>query len=275
MLNLTNLTNSSSNTTMSSTEIAALTGKDKKLIHRDIRTMLINLYGDDKLDKIIPEQYRNRHSEYIREHADSIMNQLFGDGSNWNHQELRGFEWVRDNRGYVSEYYLDKEHTITLISGYNVKMRNAITKRWLELESTAITPPQLPAKQIAETAESMVSLATIFGLSGNQALLSADRATFKLIGHSPLKLLEIQLESDDKDRILTPTEIAPLIHTSSAVSVNKILESLGYQYKDGKVWHMTEKGKPYGVLIDVGKSNGGTPVQQLKWKREIVDLISA
>lgn len=230
--------------TMSSTEIAKLTGKEKGHVHRDIQEQILKgLYEIDnpKMDDI----------------------------------EIKGISAIIDNRGYVSEYHLDKEHSLTLISGYNVKMRHLIMKRWQELEQSTAIPQQSPAKQISDAAEAMISMAAMFGLTGNQALLSADKATFKLTGSSPLKLLDVQLESDDKDRILTPTEIAPLIGVSSAISANRILQELGYQYKVGKVWHMIEKGKSYGVLLDVGKSNGGVPVQQLKWKRDIIDLLTA
>jgi phage regulator Rha-like protein len=78
MFNLTNLTNSSSITTMSSTEIAALTGKEKKSIHRDIRVQIIEgLYG-------------------------------IKDGTNLYHQQIQGVTNIIDSRGYVSEYHLDK-----------------------------------------------------------------------------------------------------------------------------------------------------------------------
>ncbi len=89
--------------TMSSTEIAALTGKEKGHVHRDIQEQILKgLYEIDnpKMDDI----------------------------------EIKGISVILDNRGYVSEYCLDKEHTLTLITGYDVKMRHAINKRWLELE---------------------------------------------------------------------------------------------------------------------------------------------
>ncbi len=57
---------SSAPATMSSREIAELCEKEHKIVLRDIRTMLISLYGDEYLESVVPEQYRNRHSEYIR-----------------------------------------------------------------------------------------------------------------------------------------------------------------------------------------------------------------
>lgn len=126
-------------TTMSSREIAELTVKEHKTVLRDIRSMLITLYGQDHLDRVIPEQYRNRHSEYIREHSAEILNALFNDGTNRFHQEKQGFSWERDTRGYISIFQLDKSHTLTLVSGYDVALRKRIIDRWQELEAT---PPQ-------------------------------------------------------------------------------------------------------------------------------------
>lgn len=126
--------------TMSSREIAELTGKDISNVHRDIRQMLIGLYGDEYVAKIVPEQYRNRHSEFIRENADAIFSAITGDDSNWNHHEKRGFSWVRDKRGYITSFSLDYSHTMALVSGYNVKLRKAIIDRWMELERAAAQP---------------------------------------------------------------------------------------------------------------------------------------
>jgi len=91
--------------TMSSTEIAQLTGKQKSNIHRDIKDqLLIGLYG-------------------------------LKDDSNLNHAQIQGITIVLDNRGYWQDVLLDHEHTLTLMTGYDVKARHTINKRWIELES--------------------------------------------------------------------------------------------------------------------------------------------
>lgn len=126
--------------TMSSAEIAELTGKHHKNVIRDVRVMLIELYGADQLQRIVPEKYRNRHTEYIRENADSIMETLFGDGSKRSHVDSRGFSWDRDARGYVSEFRLNRELTETLITGYSIPLRNRVIRRLHELEQKQSTP---------------------------------------------------------------------------------------------------------------------------------------
>ncbi|MGP0173706.1 Rha family transcriptional regulator [Pseudomonas sp. NCHU5208] len=89
--------------TMSSREIAELTGKRHDNVVRDIRSMLAEL-GTNPL---------NFEGVYI------------------------------DSKGESRPCFnLPKDLTITLVSGYNVQMRYAITKRWMELE--AQQAPKLP-----------------------------------------------------------------------------------------------------------------------------------
>lgn len=95
--------------TMSSTEIAQLTGKQKTHIHRDIKDQLfIGLYGL-KGDPILDDE------------------------------QIQGLTITLDNRGYWSEVLLDRYHTDIIISGYEVKYRAAIVKRWHELENKPLT----------------------------------------------------------------------------------------------------------------------------------------
>lgn len=129
--------------TMSSREIAELTDKQHKNVIRDIRLMLIELYGAEDLERVVPEKYRNRHTEYIRENAGAIMDAIFGDGSNRSHEDERGFRWVRDTRGYVSEFHLNRELTEILITGYSIPLRARVIRRLHELESRQhVTIPQ-------------------------------------------------------------------------------------------------------------------------------------
>lgn len=82
-------------TTMSSREIAELTGKQPKHVNRDILLMFKEL----DLDR-------------------SSFGRIYLDGLNRKQ----------------TEYILDKELTFTLITGYSIKLRNAVIKRWLYLE---------------------------------------------------------------------------------------------------------------------------------------------
>lgn len=91
---------------MTSREIAELTGKEHKNVIRDIRDLLTSLYD-------------------------------LKDGSDLSHEEIQGVTTEKDTRGYLTLISLDKDHTLTLLSGYDAKARFKIVKRWQELETSA------------------------------------------------------------------------------------------------------------------------------------------
>lgn len=91
--------------TMSSKEIADLTGKEHFNVKRDIEVMLSQLNLD-------PLKFED----------------IFFDSMN------------RQQKGYA----LDKDLSVCLVSGYNVQLRMAIIKRWTELEAQAQPQFNLP-----------------------------------------------------------------------------------------------------------------------------------
>jgi anti-repressor protein len=93
----------SQSVTMTSREIAELTGKEHKHVLRDIRVMLAELS--------LPEQ---------------------GYAQNWTEPQ---------NGQSYPLLSLPKDLTITLVSGYSVAMRHRIVTRWQELEATATPAP--------------------------------------------------------------------------------------------------------------------------------------
>lgn len=94
--------------TMSSREIAELTGKQHKDVIRDIRVML------DALQK---------------------------DGA-----DLRHVREDKDARGYTAMFHLNRELTDTLLTGYSIPLRRKVIARWHELEAKTTQPAfQIPA----------------------------------------------------------------------------------------------------------------------------------
>lgn len=96
--------NTTNTITMSSKEIATLTNKEHKNVLTDIRTMF--------------EQLEMDSADFSAQYKDSTGRSL-------------------------PCFNLDKELTTCLVSGYNVKLRMAIIKRWIELENQ-VTAPKLP-----------------------------------------------------------------------------------------------------------------------------------
>jgi len=173
--------------TMSSQEIADLTGKEHKNILRDVRVMLIGLYGEEHIDRIVPEHYRNRRSEFIRENTDAIFNAIcegFGDGSDRSHPKFRGFRWERDNRGYVTHFNLDHNHSMTLVAGYQVKLRKAIIDRWQELEAAQRPDPMMALSDPATMRALLLGYTEkVIALEGRVSELQPKVAAFDLIAN--------------------------------------------------------------------------------------------
>jgi len=150
--------------TMSSLEIANLTGKQHKHIIRDISKMTVDLHGPD-VDQT----------------------------------KIDGIEIIRDSRGYVYDINLDKIHTLTLITGYDVKRRHAINKRWLELEASQDKAPVLTIDQ------QLIALAT--------GLLEKDKQVKKLTKEKG-QIRDTQLAST----------MAKLSHVSHHILIDEFLE---------------------------------------------------
>lgn len=90
--------------TMSSCEIAELTGKELFNVHRDIRNLLADLAA--------------------------------GDASVLNHVREE-----KNARGDTACFHLPKDLTLTLVAGYSAPLRHHIVSRWMELEMDS---PKLP-----------------------------------------------------------------------------------------------------------------------------------
>lgn len=103
-----------SSLSMTSTEISELTAKAHSNVLRDIRAMLVQVHD-------------------------------LKDDSDLNHQSIQGVVIERDARNYISQIRLDKDHTLTLLTGYDAKARFKVMRRWQELEAEAAQPALNPA----------------------------------------------------------------------------------------------------------------------------------
>lgn len=115
-MNELTLASHETNVTMSSSEIAELTGKNKADIHVDIWNMLSQLYSITKDDG---------KTHHIKNQQVVLVD---------------GVSVTFDARGYVFEFNLDRYHTEVLVTGYDLKRRAAVIKRWYDLESGKATP---------------------------------------------------------------------------------------------------------------------------------------
>lgn len=89
---------------MTTKEVSDLTGKAVRNVNRDTENMLSELYGD-----VLNSEQESCLLKFEGTYKDS---------------------YGRDQKCYI----LPKDLTLTLVSGYNVKMRKAIIDRWIQLE---------------------------------------------------------------------------------------------------------------------------------------------
>jgi len=226
--------------TMSSLEIAKITGKTHDNVLKDIRRIL--------------------------DEAEIGVVQFNG-------------SYISEQNKILPCYNLPRLECDLIVSGYSTKYRLAIIKRWHELESNnaqAIENTYNPVS-VAKTAKAMLSLAKTFGLKGNQALLKADRATKTIEGYSPLALLQIELIADVKEPLLNATDLGKRIGLTPQ-KMNTLLENEGFQiaYKNSKgaiQWELTNKGKSYSDVLDVNKKGIDGTVKQIKWYPSVLDAI--
>lgn len=202
------------------------------------------------------------------------------DGLNLDHQQIQGITITLDERNYWKEVLLDRYHTDILISGYEVKYRAAIVKRWHELEAN--TPPNLeqpkpkpatirPTKEFKD----YYSVAKLIGLDKNAAAISANQAVNTLTGTNVLKLLGVtHLEAENQESLAyTPSELGMRLGLSGR-AFNILLEQVGLQTKVGDRWVPTDKAAGLFRLFDTGKKHGsGVPVQQMKWHDQVLAMV--
>ncbi|HAF3913915.1 TPA: hypothetical protein G8A89_004815 [Salmonella enterica] len=182
--------------TMSSREIAELTGKEHKNVLADIRKMLSEIQSAEKS-------------------AD------YKDGKGRTYQML----------------LLDKEETLILISGYSIKMRAAIIRRWQELESQ-VSKPALP--DFTNPAEAARAWAAEY----EQKLIAQEKLSIAA------PKADVYDRIIDRNNLYNATQVAQKFG-QSAVWMNKQLEQFGVynrSVKRGRVFQQWFIDKGYGIM---------------------------
>lgn len=173
---------------MNTKEIARLTSKEHKNALRDTRVMLITLFGGDYVDGVIPVGMVEQRAKFIRDNIDTLFKGAFGDGSILSHEENQEFTLHWDKRGYLSSVDLDRNLTLTLVSGYDILLRNRVIRRLDELEKKVVAQPKIPyktGKSDTLTAEEQIELRDLL-TDAAESLPKASRGAFMKRGWSKL-----------------------------------------------------------------------------------------
>lgn len=238
MSNLATL--SSTPATMTSREIAELTGKRHDHVLRDIDRLLETLSPD------------------------------LGNGFKSN-TYVSG-DPPREYRQFI----LDRDSTYCLVAGYDANARMRIIKRWQELEEqTSAQPPKLTREERYRLGvyRDAVKTARMMGFNENMALLSADNYCKNTLGIGVLAHMgATHLIADQRGKVYTPTELGQLVNPPmSAVKFNLALEAAGLQCKEMGTWMPCDAAEGLFEWADTGKKHSlGTPVKQLRWFKDVL-----
>lgn len=193
---MNSLINATEVKTMSSREIAELTGKEHDNVRRDILKMAQELSLNFE-EKVLPS-----------------------------------------NGGRPSKVFLlDKENTLILVSGYSIKMRAAIIRRWQELEAQVVKT-QLP--DFTNPAEAARAWAAEY----EQKLIAQEKLSIAA------PKAEVYDRIIDRNNLYNATQVAQKFG-QSAVWMNKQLEQFGVynrSVKRGRVFQQWFIDKGYGIM---------------------------
>ena len=234
---------SSAPATMTSREIAELTGKRHDHVLRDIDRLLETLSPD------LGNGFKS--STYVS-----------GDPP-------------REYRQFI----LDRDSTYCLVAGYDANARMRIIKRWQELEEqTFAQPPKLTREERYRLGvyRDAVKTARMMGFNENMALLSADNYCKNTLGIGVLAHMgATHLIADQRGKVYTPTELGQLVNPPmSAVKFNLALEAAGLQCKEMGTWMPCDAAEGLFEWADTGKKHSlGTPVKQLRWFKAVLDRL--
>ena len=214
--------------TMTSSEIADLTGKEHKNVIRDIRTML---------------------------------DELKEDGSDLSHVQE-----VKDMRGYTACFKLPKRETLILVSGYSVELRARIIDRWQELEAKAAQPHPVALTQAEQDIRIAVLLADALNVapSGRITMLGValKHSAPHMLAALPAYAIDAPTQANAPQSSELTASLTELLkqHGSgmSAASVNILFQRMGVleqqtrQSTSGSVkryWAITSDGLKWGKNV--------------------------
>lgn len=165
----------------------------------NIQTLQIN--NQTMSSREIADLCEKQHG-HVKRDIETMCQQIEIDASKF------GYTYIDASNRRQFEYMLDKDLTITLVTGYNAQLRYRIVKRWQELEANA-TSPVIP-QSFADALQ-----------------LAADQARQLELAKPKISHYDNVVE---RAGLLNATQVAQKVRLS-AVAMNKILDELGVYNK--------------------------------------------
>ena len=177
----------------------------------------------------------------------------------------------RPTKDYQLSIDMAKELAMVEKSEKGKQVRRYFIKKEKEARQSTIYSNQ----PVAPVLQDCLNIAKIFGLNGNQALLSASLGTERLTGLNPANLIDVVLSAPKKEKTYTPTDLGKaFLDGMSGRKVNSLLEKTGFQERIEGQWELTEAGKQYAEVFDTGRiHNSGVPVKQIKWYKSVIVVL--
>lgn len=175
-------------TKMNTKDIASITGKQHGHVLRDTRVMLVTLFANDHVDRVIPADKVSQRGQFIQDNIDNLFKGAFRDDPDLDHQENRGFTLNWDKRSYLSSVDLDRNLTLTQVSGYDIVLRNRVVTRLDEVERKLAAQPKIAyatGKSDTLTADEQIQLRDML-TDAAEALPKDSRGAFMKRGWSKL-----------------------------------------------------------------------------------------
>ena len=207
--------------TMSSREIAELCDKEHRNVCRDIRAYVGAIVQMERGIDVRSMDWDGKEGVELFEHTP-----IGG--------VTMKYEVNPQNKQTYPVYYLDKNATLTIITGYSILFRKRIIDRWQQLEQA--TAPRLPTTY----------------LEALEALLASEKEKLTLEQQASINAPKVA----HYDRVVARTNLVNATHVASklklsAVKLNRHLCELGVYnqaVKRGKVFNTWFIDKGYGEM---------------------------
>ena len=135
----------------------------------------------------------------------------------------------------------------------------------------SIAPAQIKLSDIIlDVGKVSEAIQKVYGVKDGIALAHATSMVSDFYKANLLPLKELLPPAEHETGYMNATQLGEKVG-KSARTTNKWLADNGYQFRDGRNWRLTEKGKQYAEELPY--SNNGHSGYQIKWASQIVTFL--